>query len=47
MSKKQIAALVATALTAIAGVLTQCPEDPPARAGVTEPAPVSADAGAR
>lgn len=47
MTKKQSAAIVASILTAIAAVLTKCPEDPPARAGVTVPSPVSADAGAR
>lgn len=42
--KKKSAALVAAILTAIAGVLTQCPDEPAApRTGVT----VGPDAGAR
>lgn len=41
MSKKQIAMAVAALLSAIAGVLTQCPDNPP-REGVTV---VGADAG--
>lgn len=43
MTKKQIAMLAAAALTAIAGLLSQCPEDPPARSGET--VPVDGDAG--
>lgn len=40
--KKKTAALAAAVLTALAGVLTQCPDDaPPARQGTT----TSADAG--
>jgi hypothetical protein len=41
MTKKQIAALVATALTALAGLLTQCPDDAPQSA----PIPVMVDGG--
>ncbi len=41
MSKKQIAALVATVLTAVAAALMQCPDATPAPEGVT-----ATDAGA-
>lgn len=41
LSKKALAAMAATVLTAVAGVLTQCPDD--AAAPV---APVEVDAGA-
>jgi len=44
MTKKQIAGIAATVLTVIAGLLSQCPDEPaPPRTGVT----VGADAGAR
>lgn len=41
MTKKQIAAAIAAVLTAIAGLLSQCPDDAAPRQGVT----VGADAG--
>jgi hypothetical protein len=41
VSKKALAGMVAGILTMIAGILSQCPEDPPARTGTT-----SVDAGA-
>lgn len=40
-TKKQIALAVAALLTAVAGVLSRCPDDPAPREGVT----VGADAG--
>lgn len=43
MTKRQIAAAVAAVLSALAGLLMQCPEEPEPRQGVT----VGADAGAR
>jgi hypothetical protein len=43
MTKKQMAALAAAVLTAAAGLLTQCPDEPAPRQGTT----VGADAGAR
>ena len=41
MSKKQIAGIAAAVLTALATALSQCPEEPAQREGVT----VGADAG--
>jgi len=43
MTKKQIAAAVAAALSAAAALLSQCPDDPAPRDSET----VGADAGAR
>lgn len=45
MSKKNAAAL-ATVLVAIAGVLSQCPEDPPATPVAQKPPVHASDAGA-
>lgn len=41
-TKKQLAMALAALLTAVAGVLSQCQEDPPGGGG-----PVGADAGAQ